>query len=47
VEKIDELIESKKSLVGEIVDASGESLVTEMSDAQLLSMVSLDLEKCQ
>jgi len=46
-EKIDELIESKKSLAGEIVDAGGESLVTEMSDAQLMQMVSLDLEKCQ
>lgn len=45
-EKIDELIESKKSLAGEIVDAGGESLVTEMSDAQLMQMVSLDLDKC-
>ncbi|MCL2116809.1 MAG: DEAD/DEAH box helicase [Planctomycetaceae bacterium] len=46
-EKIDELIESKKALAGEIVDAGGESLVTEMSDAQLMQMVSLDLEKCR
>jgi len=46
-EKIDEMIESKKSLANEVVDAGGEALVTEMSDAQLLQMVALDLEKCQ
>jgi non-specific serine/threonine protein kinase len=46
-EKIDELIENKKSLAGEILESGGESLVTEMTDAQLLQMVSLDLEKCQ
>ncbi|MDR1384876.1 MAG: DEAD/DEAH box helicase [Planctomycetaceae bacterium] len=46
-EKIDELIESKKAIAGEIVESGGDTLVTEMSDSQLLQMVSLDLEKCQ
>jgi len=46
-ERIDELIESKKSLAKEIVEGGGEMLVTEMSDEQLLKMVALDINKAQ
>ena len=44
-ERIDDMIESKKSLANEIVEGGGESLVTEMSDEQLLSMVALDINR--
>ncbi|MCL2306589.1 MAG: DEAD/DEAH box helicase, partial [Planctomycetaceae bacterium] len=46
-ERIDDLIESKKSLAKEIVEGGGETLVTEMSDEQLLKMVTLDINKAQ
>ncbi|GHT16788.1 hypothetical protein FACS1894189_1350 [Planctomycetales bacterium] len=46
-ERIDDLIESKKSLAKEIVEGGGESLVTEMSDEQLLKMVALDINRAQ
>jgi non-specific serine/threonine protein kinase len=46
-ERIDELIESKKSLANEIVEGGGEVLVTEMSDDQLLQMVALDINRAQ
>ena len=46
-ERIDDLIESKKSLAKEIVEGGGETLVTEMSDEQLLQMVALDINKAQ
>lgn len=44
-ERIDELIESKKSLANEIVEGGGETLVTEMSNDELLKMVALDLDR--
>ena len=44
-EKIDALIEGKKSLSRELLDAGGERLLTEMSDAELLSAVALDIHK--
>ena len=46
-QRIDDLIESKKSLAREIVEGGGETLVTEMSDEQLLQMVALDINKAQ
>jgi len=46
-ERIDDLIESKKSLAKEIVEGGGDMLVTEMSDEQLLQMVALDINKAQ
>jgi non-specific serine/threonine protein kinase len=46
-ERIDELIESKKSLANEVVEGGGDTLVTEMSDDQLLQMVALDINKAQ
>ena len=42
-EKIDALIDSKRSLAGDVVSSSGEAVLTEMSDADLLRTVSLDL----
>ena len=42
-ERIDDLIESKKSLAKEVVEGGGDMLVTEMSDDQLLQMVALDI----
>ena len=46
-ERIDDLIESKKSLAQEIVEGGTDVLVTEMSDEQLLQMVALDINKAQ
>ena len=43
-EKIDELIESKKRISGEILEGGAEVLLTEMSDDELLSLVALDLK---
>ena len=42
-EKIDALIASKQGLARQVVEAGGEALLTEMSDAELLRVVSLDL----
>lgn len=44
-ERIDDLIQTKKQLSSEIFDNAGEMNLTEMSDAQLLSFISLDLNK--
>ena len=44
-EKIDEMIESKKQLAGEILESGGEQILTELSDDELIQMVSLDLKK--
>ena len=43
-EKIDVLIESKQSLSRELLEGSGEALLTELPDKELLKMVSLDLK---
>jgi len=42
-ERIDELIAGKQNLAGEILSAGAESALTEMSNAELIAMVSLDL----
>jgi len=44
-EKIDELIESKRRLSRELLEGGAETLLTEMSDDELLKLVSLDLGK--
>ena len=44
-ERIDDMIESKKSLAREVVEGGCETLVTEMSDEQLLNMVALDINR--
>jgi non-specific serine/threonine protein kinase len=43
-ERIDALIESKRALAKELVEGGGEVLLTEMSNQELLRMVSLDIE---
>ena len=42
-ERIDELIASKQQLSDEILSGGAESILTEMSNEQLISMVSLDM----
>jgi SNF2 family DNA or RNA helicase len=42
-ERIDALIEQKKALAADLLEADGEGLVTEMSDADVIRIVSLDL----
>ena len=42
-EKIDQLIADKVSLASNVLQANGESLLTEMSDKQLLDLVRLDI----
>jgi non-specific serine/threonine protein kinase len=42
-ERVDALIESKKSLSAELLDGGGEVLLAEMSNEDLLRMVSLDM----
>jgi non-specific serine/threonine protein kinase len=42
-EKIDAMIESKQSIAHTVLEAGGEALLTEMSDAELLRVVALDL----
>ncbi len=42
-ERIDELIAGKQKLAGEVLSQGAESSLTEMSDEELISMVSLDL----
>lgn len=44
-EKIDRLIADKKELADDILAGGGESILTEMSDRELLDIVSLDLER--
>ena len=42
-EKIDQLIESKNQLAGDLLEGGAEKLLTEMNDAELLKFVALDL----
>ena len=42
-EKIDQLIESKKQLAGDLLGGGAEMLLTEMKDDELLELVALDL----
>ena len=44
-ERIDKLIEDKRALVRGVLQGGGETLLTEMSDAELMAMVSLDLRR--
>jgi non-specific serine/threonine protein kinase len=44
-ERIDELIEDKSRLAGQILESGAESALTEMSNDDLLKMVSLDIEQ--
>jgi len=44
-EKIDALISSKKSLAEEVIGDGGETVLTELSDAELLNMVTLDIHR--
>jgi non-specific serine/threonine protein kinase len=44
-ERIDELIASKRELSKELIEGSGEQLLTEMDNEQLLRLVSLDINK--
>jgi SNF2 domain-containing protein/SNF2 helicase protein/helicase-like protein len=44
-ERIDELIEEKKSLAKDLLEGGPEKLLTELSDRQLLDLVALDVNK--
>jgi non-specific serine/threonine protein kinase len=44
-DKIDALIEQKKSLSRDVLEGGGEQMLTEMDDKQLLDFVSLDINK--
>jgi SNF2 family DNA or RNA helicase len=44
-EKIDELIEEKSSLASDVLEGGTEKLLTEMSNEELIRMVSLDVER--
>jgi len=44
-ERIDRLIEDKQSMVRGVLQGGGETLLTEMSDAELMAMVALDLRR--
>jgi SNF2 family DNA or RNA helicase len=44
-ERIDRMIEEKQSLARELLEGGGEALLTEMSDAQLMDMVALDVTR--
>jgi superfamily II DNA or RNA helicase len=46
-EKIDALIEEKMNLADDILKAGAESLLTEMSDEELLKIVTLDLDRAE
>ncbi len=42
-EKIDQLIQSKRQLASDVLEGGGEAIITEMSDAEIISMVKLDI----
>jgi len=44
-EKVNKLIESKKKLAGNILESGAEVMLTEMSDKELLNLVSLDINQ--
>jgi SNF2 family DNA or RNA helicase len=44
-ERIDRLIEDKQTMVRGVLEGGGEALLTEMSDAELMAMVALDLRR--
>jgi non-specific serine/threonine protein kinase len=44
-EKIDALIEEKTQLAADLLEGGAEKMLTEMTDAQLIQFVSLDIDK--
>ena len=46
-DRIDQLIESKKQLVKDVLEGGTEHLITEMSDHQLLDLVKLDIHAAE
>jgi len=44
-ERIDQLLEEKKSLANNLLEGGTEKLLTEMSDEQLIELVSLDVNR--
>jgi SNF2 family DNA or RNA helicase len=46
-DRIDQLIESKKQLVQDVLEGGAELQLTEMSDADLLNLVRLDIHTAQ
>jgi SNF2 family DNA or RNA helicase len=42
-DKIDQMIESKKQLAGDLLGGGADLVLTEMKDAELLKLVALDL----
>ena len=46
-DKIDQLIESKQQLVKDVLEGGAELLLTEMSDKELLNLVTLDIHAAQ
>jgi non-specific serine/threonine protein kinase len=44
-ERIDQLIAEKKQLAADVLEGGGEQMLTEMSNAELISMVSLDVDR--
>ena len=45
-ERIDEMIRDKQQLADEVLGEGGEALLTEMTDAELLKFVALDVSRC-
>ena len=44
-ERIDRLIEDKQTMVRGVLQGGGETLLTELSDDELMAMVALDLRR--
>ncbi|EKD73350.1 MAG: hypothetical protein ACD_45C00350G0001 [uncultured bacterium] len=44
-EKIDSLINDKKTLAQEVIGEGSEMVITELSDAELLNVVTLDIHR--
>jgi len=46
-ERIEAMLESKRALARDVVEGGGEVLLTELPDAELLQLVSLDVRRAQ
>ena len=44
-EKIDDLIEEKTALAGDLLEGGATAVLTEMGDEELIQLVSLDVER--
>jgi len=44
-ERIDQMIHDKQQLANQLLEQSGETLLTELSDHELLKLVSLDISR--